>query len=141
MLRSMVKIKTCVGPVLYNSAGELFLMTSPKWGSNYVIPGGAIEAGESEEDALRREIREELGIEIADIVKLSESVKKASKDFIDPEVEFHFKTFAAKAMSVKITPNEEIKDYGWFSLADALELALLDSTRDAILVYKERFGL
>ena len=35
-----------------------------KWRDTYQVPGGKIELGESIEDALRREIKEELGLEI-----------------------------------------------------------------------------
>ena len=53
--------------VLINTAGE-FLLTSRPAGKVYAgyweFPGGKLEAGESVEVALRRELHEELGIEI-----------------------------------------------------------------------------
>ncbi len=134
-------IKTCVGAVLYRDDYKIFLMTSPKW-HGYLIPGGRIEAGETEEQALRREIREELGIEISDLVKMGESVKPASPDFIDPTVEFHFKTYYARAASTEVRPNAEISSYGWYTLEEASRLPLLDSTRESISQFKklrERF--
>ena len=53
--------------VLINAEGE-FLLTSRPAGKVYAgyweFPGGKLEAGESVEDALRRELFEEIGIEI-----------------------------------------------------------------------------
>ena len=53
--------------VLINPEGE-FLLTSRPAGKVYAgyweFPGGKLEAGESVEDALRRELFEEIGIEI-----------------------------------------------------------------------------
>lgn len=133
-----MKTKICVGPILYNDENKIFLMESPKWNS-WVVPGGKVEEGESEEDALRREMREELGIEITDIVKVGEKVKEPSNDFKDSEMTFIFKDFFCRACSTEITPNEEISNFGWFTVEEALELNLLDTTRKFVLQFKREF--
>jgi len=57
-----------------NSEGKIILTkakSSEKKGKDYEgiwsMPGGTVEFGETCEDALRREIKEELGIDISDI--------------------------------------------------------------------------
>ena len=55
--RNVVRIKA----VIENSNGEILLCHSS---SNYHLPGGHLEEGESYEDCLVREIKEETGIEI-----------------------------------------------------------------------------
>ena len=121
-------IKKCVGVVLYNDEGKIFLMSSPKW-KWWIVPGGRIEQGETEEQALQREIREELQIEISNIVKVGEVIKPPSLDFKDPTMTFHFVDFVAKASQIKIVPNHEISEYGWDTIEEVFKLPLMVATK------------
>jgi len=129
-----MKIK-CVGSILYNDFDKIFLMTSPKW-NGYVVPGGKINNGENYKEALHREILEELSIEINNLVFAGEKFKKKSHDFKDSKTEFHFIDYFAHALTEDIIPNEELSEWGWFSIEDALMLNLVDSTREFVLKYK-----
>lgn len=54
--------------ILFKDSGEMLLTTRPDgkpYAGYWEFPGGKIEAGESVEQALRRELHEELGIIIA----------------------------------------------------------------------------
>ena len=128
--------KKCVGVVLYNGEGKIFLMASPKW-KWWVVPGGRIEPGETEEQRLRREIGEEMQIEISEIVKLGELIKPPSPDFKDPTLTFHFIDFMAKTSKTDIVPNKEISEYGWYTIEEALKLPLMDATRNLLNKYIE----
>ena len=55
--------------VLLNEAGEVSLQHVRKKGF-YKLPGGGVEPGETEEEALRREVIEEVGCAITDIQEL-----------------------------------------------------------------------
>jgi len=131
-----MNIKKCVGVIIYNNEGKIFLMSSPKW-KKWLIPGGRIEEGETEEDALRREIKEEMDIELENIFRFGEMIKRPSEDFKDPTITFHFIDFFAKAKNVDIKTSEEISKWGWFSIREALELDLLDTTRNLIKKFVE----
>lgn len=133
-------IKRCVGPILYDDLNRVFLMTSEKWKGVWVVPGGKVEEGETEEEALRREMREELGIEIDRIEKVGEKRKPAGSDFHKPDMEFHFIDFFAHALSTQVKPNSEIVEYGWFSVEEALKLPLLDTTRAFVEQWQTRLS-
>ncbi len=61
-----LKVRFCVRCILINNEGKIGLTKSTKY--NYCqIPGGGIDPGETIEDALRREVREEVGYEISHI--------------------------------------------------------------------------
>ena len=55
------------GALIFNPEGRILLMKSHKWKDRYVMPGGHIELGEKIEDALKKEIKEEAGLDIYDL--------------------------------------------------------------------------
>ena len=112
-----------VGALIFNPEGKLFLMKSHKWGGRYVIPGGHIELGESAEDALLREVKEETGLDISDIEFIG------IQEFIfDPEFwkkrHFIFLDYSCKTNSTKVTLNSEAQEFGWFSLDELSKLSV-----------------
>jgi len=140
------KIKKCVGPIIYNIEGKIFLMKSSKWrlgengkfGEVWTVPGGEIEKDENgteketPEEALHREIAEELGIKISHVEHVGGSKKSGAEDFIKPNIDFEFIDFIARTNDKDISPNHEISDYGWFTLEEAENLPMIDVTKDFI---------
>lgn len=53
--------------LVINEKGKILLIKSPKWNGKFIGPGGHIERGETIEEALKREVKEETGIEISDL--------------------------------------------------------------------------
>ena len=131
-------IKHCVGVVLHDTHDSIFLMTSPKWYNipndkyPWLIPGGRIEPRETEEGACHREIKEELGIEITDLVKFDSSIYKPGSLFHKPNMLFYFETYHARALSTEIRPNSEIREYGWFSYDSLSGMYLLPSVKKVL---------
>ena len=68
MKRGIDYIGVGVGAIMVNERGELFLARRGPQAKNerglWEFPGGSVEFGERLADALRREIREEYGVEI-----------------------------------------------------------------------------
>ncbi len=53
------------GGVIFNDSGQVLLLKHRfRAGSGWGIPGGFLEAGEHPDQALRREMREEIGLEL-----------------------------------------------------------------------------
>ena len=122
-----------VGALIFNRAGKALLVKSHKWRDQYAIPGGHIELGETMEDALRREVKEETALDIYDIefASLQEFV------FDEPFHEkrhFIFIDFVCNtdADENEVVLNSENQEYVWVSLEEALRLPLEPYTRRLI---------
>lgn len=114
------------GAVIFNDKGEVLLLKHRfRAGSGWGLPGGFMENGEQPLDALRRELREEIGLEVDDVkVFAARSFKKPK------QVEVLFRARA----NAQVKPLDmEIERAEWFSL-DALPEGLPRDQR----VYIER---
>ena len=100
------------GAIIFNQAGEILVLKHRfRAGSGWGLPGGFLERGEQPIDALRRELREELGLEIDDVEIF------AARSFRKPkQVEVLFRGRADGPVSPRTM---EVERAEWFSL-DAL---------------------
>ncbi len=100
------------GAIIFNQAGEILVLKHRfRAGSGWGLPGGFLERGEQPLDALRRELREELGLEIEDVEIF------AARSFRKPkQVEVLFRGRADGPVSPRTM---EVERAEWFSL-DAL---------------------
>ncbi len=117
-----------VGALIHDGAGNVLMIRTHKWSHLWGIPGGKIERGESSEDALKREIREETDLEVSDIRFVMNQDCIDSPEFIRPE-HFILLNYLAKASSREVTLNDEAEDFRWVSMNDALKLELNHATK------------
>jgi nucleoside triphosphatase len=127
-----------VGALIVDIQGKILLARSHKWFDKYTLPGGHIEVGESMVDAVRREVKEEVGldVEVVEMLLMQEAIfapefyKKKHFIFID----FYCRS---KDQQVKID-QDEIQDYIWVYPGAAYNLKLDSFTRKTLDRYLER---
>jgi len=121
-----------VGALIFDPEGRLFLMKSHKWHGKYVVPGGHIELGETMEEALRREVKEETNLDVFDVEFLLYQDFLYDESFWKP-MHFIFFDFICRTNSTdQVILNEEASEYLWATPAKALEMPVDSYTRRAI---------
>lgn len=123
-----------VGALIFNLKGEIFLMKSYKWRGKYVIPGGHIELGETIETSLKREIKEETGLDIYNIEFICFQEFVLDKAFWKKR-HFIFLDYACRSNSTRVKLNSEGRDFIWVSIKEALKIPIEPYTRRAIKEY------
>jgi nucleoside triphosphatase len=115
--------KVTAGALIVNKEGKVFLMRSPKFDGDLVVPGGHIEWGESVEEALKREVKEETALQIYDpvLIQYVEYIltERYIKDRHTVSLDFVVKT-DNKDTDVKLEKREGT-EYMWFTPEKALE--------------------
>lgn len=108
-----------VAALVTNEKGEILLVKSPWRGWEY--PGGLIEPGESFEGALKREIREESGVE-AEITGFIGICKNVERNIVNID-------FTARYTGGTLTTSEESTEVGWFPPEKAMEMITFELTK------------
>jgi phosphoglycolate phosphatase-like HAD superfamily hydrolase/ADP-ribose pyrophosphatase YjhB (NUDIX family) len=130
-----------VGALIFNNAGEVLMIRTHKWSNLWGIPGGKIKWGEPSLDALRREIKEETGLDVTDIEFVLVQDCIHSKEFYRDAhfVLLNYTCRCAGKPHVKL--NDEARESRWITTAEALKLPLNTPTRILLeAVIKKRAG-
>lgn len=98
-----------VAGLVTDEKGRILLVKSPRRGWEY--PGGMVEPGETFQDALLREIKEEAGVEV-EITGFIGLCKNIEKDVVNID-------FACKYRSGKLTESDESTEVRWVERQDA----------------------
>jgi len=124
---------TC-GALIFNPKDQLFLMKSGKWKNKYVMPGGHIELGEKMTDTLKREIKEETGMDIYDIEYICFQEFIFGKEFWKKR-HFIFFDFACKTDSSEVKLNWEGQEFIWIDVHESFKLSIEPYTKKTIEKY------
>ena len=112
-----------VGGLVQNDAREVLLCDSHKWPGVYTVPGGHVELGETFEEALVREIKEEVGLRVKVQELLSVQQVIYPKEFWKKS-HFIFFDYLCKAegnQTVRVDSNE-IQSAVWVRPEEALNM-------------------
>ncbi len=109
----------CVGAVVHDRYGRLLLVlraNEPAQGQ-WSLPGGKIESGESEEDAVRREVREETGLSVTVGPELGRLVRRGTQSTYD------IADYSCRTTESTLFPGDDAADAMWTDAATFATLA------------------
>jgi nucleoside triphosphatase len=130
-----------VGALIVNKEGKILLAKGKKWGGKYTCFGGHVEMGETLEDAVIREVKEETGLNVEIVDKLLFHDSIFEKDF-HKKKHFVFTDFLCKYEGDNnlVKTNEEYEnEFNWFTIEEALKIKLAQGTKKLIEKYTNYF--
>jgi nucleoside triphosphatase len=126
--------------VIQNSRDEYLICRKPidrgVFPGQWALPGGGIEPGEYMEDALRREIQEEVGLEIKDIQRLFYKDGQYPKLFPDGSsrsIYMIFLVFTCRANTEAVVIGDEFEVYAWVKAEELGKYDLNQESRDTFI--------
>jgi len=125
-----MKIPRVVASVILKKGNKVLLIKEVLEDSkeHWIFPGGGVDFGETIEDAARREIKEEIGLDI----KIKEFL--GFKEIIRPQFDYHTVIFffIAEPLSDEVSRPDKILDARYFTLNESENLSLVDSAKWAL---------
>ena len=122
-----------VGALVFNDAGEVLMVRTHKWSNLWGIPGGKVKWGEPSVDALRREIKEETDLDIADVEFALAQDCIHSKEFYR-DAHFVLLNYTCRcAGETRVKLNGEAREFRWVTIKQALALPLNRPTHNLIV--------
>lgn len=124
--------------MIVNKEGKILLAKSHKWFDKYTLPGGHIEVGETMEEAVKREVKEEVGLDVkvGEMLTMQEAI--FAKEFWKKK-HFIFFDFLCRTddQPVKLD-QKELQDYVWEYPGAAFNLTLDSFTWKTVAKYLQR---
>ena len=111
--------KVSVAALVTNDDGKILLVNSPWRGWEY--PGGLIEPGETFQEALHREIREEAGVDV-EITGFVGICKNVEKDIVNID-------FTCRYVGGELTTSEESTEVVWATPEEAFRMITFPLTK------------
>jgi 8-oxo-dGTP diphosphatase len=113
----------CVGAIIHDAEGRLVVVRrgrQPNMGL-WSIPGGRVEAGESDHDAVRREVREETGLQV-DVLRSAGSVVLAAPAAADRYLVTDYLAVVTPGTSTDLRAGDDAAEARWVSESAFLDL-------------------
>jgi len=127
-----------VGALILNKKDEILLVRQDKWHGQYCIPGGHVELNETLENAIKREVKEEVGIDIDVLLLLGVQDSISSKYFHKKGKHFIFLDYLCRTNTDDVVLDmRECQEFLWIEPSLALSLNLHAGTRQNIKKFLE----
>jgi 8-oxo-dGTP diphosphatase len=128
------------GALIFNDEGKLLLSKRGPLAKNergkWEIPGGTIEYGETLSEGLKREVKEELGVDI----EVLELIQVCDHILVEEQQHWVSPTYICRIIKGTpeiLEPGKSV-ELGWFTLAEAEALPLAQVTAQDIQVLIKR---
>jgi nucleoside triphosphatase len=126
-----------VGALVVNSQGLILIVRSSKWNDRCTVPGGHIELGERAQDAIKREVKEETGLDVKSVKLLLVQQAIYPRDYCKHE-HFIFMDYICETDSSDVKLDDrELQEYVWVKPEAALKLNMEEYTRNFVNKYLE----
>jgi len=126
-----------VGALVVNPNAQVLIVRTTKWRGTWGVPGGKLDWGESLQEALLREFREEVALDLQQVrfALLQEAI--LDSQFHVP-AHFVLVNYYAFSASTQVAPNEEIVEWVWLPPEQALSFPLNNFTERLVIDCIER---
>ena len=121
------------GVVISGGRALLIKRGSPPLENQWSIPGGMLEVGETLLEGVRRELREETGVEVC-VLEIIEVFERINLDG-DGKVRYHFVIldYLCEAMRGEARAGSDVTDVAWATPEELADYKLTDTATQVIL--------
>lgn len=105
---------TAVSMIIHDTTQDKILLIQQYGRPAYILVAGYINRGEDAEHAVRREIKEEVGLDV-DAIKFNKS------EFFEPSNTLMLNFICHTSHPEHLVTNDEVDSYAWFPLDEALQ--------------------
>ncbi|WP_063842965.1 NUDIX domain-containing protein [Sphaerimonospora mesophila] len=120
----------CVGAIVLDDSGRLLLVRRghPPAQGSWSLPGGRVEPGETDVEAVRRELREETGLDVV-VDRWAGAVERPGPGGVTYEIHDYVATADPPG---PLSPGDDAADARWCERADLVRLPLTSGLLDAL---------
>lgn len=123
------KIQKTTQKVIFERDGKILMMKDTK--NHWELPGGSIDFGEDADVALKRELKEEMGLE-PEYYNIGQMIGnfKIVREFPDKHYHFLALVYRGELKVDDFKISDEHTEYGWFAISEILKLQMVEGYKD-----------